>query len=131
MFGLGKKQAALAEDFTGVYKGDAYTLEKGDEEFTLCEGECTVLLNHGKDGNGTASIYLAGETIGESVPANISSYNLTLKGIIRSSDAKWQGTFCFKNRVMTLTGVGVLKDGGTRIKLNVVRVDEWKRPLGK
>ncbi len=131
MFGLGKRQSAPAENFTGIYKGDAYTLEKGEKEFSQCEGECTFVLNHGNDGSGTASIYLAGETIGEGVPASISLYNLTLRGIIRSSGAQWQGTFCFKNRVMMLTISGILKDTKTKIKLNLVRVDEWKRPFDK
>lgn len=128
---LASRQAAPAENFTGIYKGTMSLLETGGETFKQLEGECSCMINHDKHGNGTANIYLAGESIGNSVPAAISQYALTLHGTLWSSAFEWQGTFCFKNRVMALTGSGILEDTNTKIKLDLVMVDEWKRPLSK
>lgn len=125
-------QSAPAADFTGVYKGYLLTLEEaGGEEFKQLEGECTCLLNQDKDGNATASIYLSGESIGGRLTVSTSLYTLTLHGVLWSSAFEGQGTFCIKNRVMMLTVSGILKDIGTKIRLDLVRVDEWKRPINK
>jgi len=121
-----------SEKFTGIYKGYLLTREDpGSDAYTQTDEECTFLLSYDNMKQGNADIYLAGEPIGTGLSANISSNTLTLNGILWSSDFAFQGTFCYKTRVMKLTGDGILKDTGDRIKIEVVMVDEWKRPLNK
>jgi len=123
------RQNPPAEKFTGVYRGQIAALEdSGGAEYKQLDGECTLLLNHDEEGNGTADVFLAGETIGKGLAAKVSSYTLTLSGVLWSSDFAFQGTICYKNRVMILNGEGILKDTGVKIQLEVIMVDEWKRP---